>query len=226
MRSSFTIALLSALSLTAFTNEVDAGRLFGRVWERRRADLHSELSAEVSSEVSAEVASAEQRIDAGLTAQMQAGIKKLNENVNGELAKLQQQAKDQIAAESKRLQEQVSAEVAKLRTAAEAAVATESKKLQDSVAATSKASREESDKRMQEVVAKLNGDLDTGLKGQFDKLRGEVKELVKSEVALALPKELPGPSPEKGKDTPPKETPAKTNPPEVKQKKEEGQENK
>lgn len=248
MRSSFTIAVLSLLSLVAFTESVNAGWLFGRIWERRRAELYSDLSSQVTYEVHSGVASAEQRLSTDLTARVQAEGKKLDEFVKLEMAKLQKQAQDQVAAEAKRLQSRVDSEVAKLRSAAETAVASESKKLQDALALSTKTLRDEADKKLQEVVAKFDADMNAGMKklqesaaavaataateakaatdGQIEKLRTEVKELVRLEIAAALPKPVepaPEQAPEKKKDAPPKETPVGTTAPEIKQEKKDGE---
>lgn len=138
------------LPLLIAADTTQAG-VFGRRWERRRAELHSQLSGQVTRQVAGAAAGVEKKLGESLDAKVAAESAKLEQ----QLAVIRQQAADAVTAESKRLQEETAASVAKLREEATALVAAEAKKMREEIAADLAKVRDGNSKQVAEALAKL-----------------------------------------------------------------------
>jgi hypothetical protein len=153
-----------ALPLLFVVDTAHAG-LFGRRWERRRA----ELQGHVTQQVAGAAAGVEKKLGESLDAKVAEESAKLEQ----QLAAIRQQAADAVAAEAKKLQAETAASIAKLREEATAIVAAEAKKMREEIAADLAKVRDDNSKQVAEALAKL------------DKAQAASQEEVKQAVADA-----------------------------------------
>src|SRR4051812_7672513 len=90
-----------ALPLLVVADTAQAG-IFGRRWERRRAELHSQLSGQLTRQVAGAAAGVEKKLGRSLEAKVAEESAKLEQ----QLPAIRQQAADAVAVESKRLQDE------------------------------------------------------------------------------------------------------------------------
>ena len=88
--SRFVVTALVAACGVLLVTDTASARIFGRRWERRREELRSELDASLSAKlqagVASETASAEARVKEASAAQIASEAKKLQDQVNTEIA--------------------------------------------------------------------------------------------------------------------------------------------
>ena len=96
MYRTLVVVSLAALAVVLLSDVASAG-IFGRRWERRRAELYGSLNSSLSAKVNSDVAGAEARLAAQSKSQIDAEAHKLQEQVSGELANLRNQAADAVA---------------------------------------------------------------------------------------------------------------------------------
>lgn len=196
VKSRFAVALV-ALIVTVLVVDVASAGVFGRRWERRRAELYGSLNASLSGQVNQQVAGAEERLAAASKTQIEAEAAKLNEQVAGELANLRKAAADAVATEAKRLEEETAAKVAALKTAAEQTMAAELAKLQDQIKAEVAKVREETSQLVSTEIGKARESLVAEQQKLKDSLMPEIKTAISAEVqALAATATKSEPQPE------------------------------
>src|SRR5688500_10424251 len=103
-----------ALPAMLLADVAQAG-IFGRRWERRRAELYGQLSGQVQRQVAGASAHVEKKLTQSLDTKVAEQTAKLETHLEEQLADLRKQAADAVAAESKRLQDETAASLAKLR---------------------------------------------------------------------------------------------------------------
>ena len=143
-RSMLSVLSLTLLSLGISVLPAQAGPwgLFGRRWERRKAELYSELSGSLSAELddrlTEEMRAARAELAKEASRQIDEEAAALKAQVERHLAELRQEAAKLVEAESRRLQKQVEQEITKMREEAKKLVADEAKRLALEVAKVQK----------------------------------------------------------------------------------------
>ena len=166
--------------------------IFGRRWERRRAELHGQLSGQVTQQVTGAAAGVEQRLGESLADKVAQESVKLDNELQTQLAALRQQAAGAVAAEAKKLQGETAANMAKLREEATTLVAAEAKKMREELAADLAKLREDNNKQFAEALAKLEKNQAEVQQAIADartlkeQLMPELTALVKAEVKAGM----------------------------------------
>ncbi len=132
MRRTTSVMLTSLFLFLTFaqwsllTNSADA-QLFGRVWDRRKAELRSELKRDVTQKIDV----AAEALNSNLDEKFDGEVAELDAKFKQQVEAMHVQAEQLLAKESKRLQNQVKREFAKMRTDAAKRLLAEKKTLSD-----------------------------------------------------------------------------------------------
>ncbi len=160
--SLFSLTLLAVITAGTFVDSADAA-IFGRRWERRKAEIKSEVSGQLSAKIDADIATqtaaATEKINAATQDKVTAESLKLSEQVKQEVAKLREDAQALVAAEAKKLQDQATAQTQQIEVAAKQLVSAEMDKLKQAAeaqAAQLKEAHEAHEARLKEAIAKLD----------------------------------------------------------------------
>lgn len=187
-------------------------------------------AARLEANLDAQVAEESEKLDTQfadeakkLNAQLAVGGKKLEDQLTAGLSQLQQQAQVMLAAETKKLEAQLAEQIAKMHTDAKQAVVAESTKLREEVEAKVAKLHASADAQIRDAIAKFDGDMVKGLKevqeaalaartasadvqttvrGEIEKLKAEVSDMVKNQLASAT---APVPADEPEQSEPPQE---------------------
>ncbi len=146
-RSTLTLVALLVVAVGAESALAGPFGLFGRRWERRRAELYGDLSASLSAQLDAQLSEEMERARAELA---KAAAKRLDREaaalkaqVARQVAEMRKEAAQLVADESKRLHQQVEREIAALRQQAQEIVKKEAAKLSQEVAQAKKELRQQ-----------------------------------------------------------------------------------
>jgi len=225
MKRLFLAACLALPTILVAADTAQAG-IFGRRWERRRAELYGSLNRQLSGQVQNNVARAAAGVQKNLDARFAEESVKIEQQMNEQLAAIRQQAAETVAAESKRLQDETAANIARLREETASIVAAETRKLQETLKTDLARIRDENNKQIADALARIDTKLAEAQKQISDQvarlpdnvqsearklkdqimpeLSAQVKAEVKAEVASLSPgTQSPAQPTDEKKSTPP-----------------------
>lgn len=180
------LVVVTGVASTLVSVETAEAQVFGRRWQRRKAEIKGELSTQLTAKVNADI----QR-------EMDVATNKINsatqEQLAAEIVKLREQASQLVAAEGEKLKAQAANQLKELQSASEAALAAHTKKLEEQAAAQVKDLAAKLDAKLVDESKKLHAAyaeqvkvMQTGtaeqIKALTSSMQGDLAKLAKTEA--------------------------------------------